>query len=64
MAAIKVSEGSVVKIRGTGRTGRVISLTAQKTPGKRGRPPTMALVLHDDISEGTQAYGVRELELV
>ena len=62
MAAIKVTEGSVVKVKGTGRTGKVLTMSAQKVPGKRGRPPTVAVVIDDFGLETT--HGVRELQLV
>ncbi len=62
MGAIKVAEGSTIRVKGTGRTGRVLTLTKQKIDGKRGRPATLASVVHDDATEAT--YGVRELQLV
>ena len=62
VGAIKVETGSAVKVKGTGRTGRVLSLTAQKVAGRRGRPPTVVSVLHEDGVEAV--YGVRELVTV
>jgi len=62
MSTIKVAPGSKIRVKSSGVLGTVIDLTPQKTPGKRGRPPTIASVVHDDASEAT--YGVRELQLV
>ena len=62
MATIKVAPGSKIRVKSSGVLGTVIDLTPQKIPGKRGRPPTIASVVHEDSTEAQ--YGVRELTLV
>ena len=61
MAAIRIGEGSKVKIKTDGRVGTVLSVNTLKVPGKRGRPSSVASVVHEDGSENQ--YGIPELTL-
>ncbi len=61
MGRIVVAPGASVKVRSTGLTGKVLSLT--KEQGQRGRPKTYAAIVLDDSFDEV-SIGVRELTLL